>query len=75
MFWKESHPANSFFAIFENIRKVRVTHEVKEVGLHTFKVVMVDPAVAVERLVFYPERVRRSYLGAPLSPLLPREAK
>ena len=47
----------------------------KEVGLHTFKVVMVDPAVAVERLVFYPERVRRSYLGAPLSPLLPREAK
>ena len=28
---------------------------------------MVDPVVAVERLVFYPERVRRSYLGAPFS--------
>ena len=61
--------------IFENVRKVRVTHEVKTAGLHTFKVVMVDPVVAVERLVFYPERVRRSYLGAPLSPLLPREAR
>ncbi len=53
--------------IFENVRKVRVTHEVKEAGLHTFKVVMVDPLVAVERLVFFPERVRRSYLGAPES--------
>ena len=61
--------------VFENIRKVRVTHDVKTAGFHTFKVVMVDPAAAVERLVFYPERVRRSYLGAPLSPLLPREEK
>ena len=51
--------------IFENVRKVRVTHEVKEAGLHRFKVVMVDPLVAVERLVFYPERVRKSYLGMP----------
>ena len=53
--------------IFENVRKVRVTHEVKEAGRHTFKVVMVDPLVAVERLVFYPELVRRSYLGAPFT--------
>ena len=51
--------------IFENVRKVRVTHEVKTAGRHTFKVVMVDPVVAVERLVFYPELVRRSTLGAP----------
>ena len=51
--------------IFENNRKVRVTHEVKTAGRHTFKVVMVDPLVAVERLVFFPERVRKSYLGAP----------
>ena len=55
--------------IFENVRKVRVTHEVKTAGLHTFKVVMVDPVVAVERIVFYPERVRKSYLGAPFTPL------
>ena len=61
--------------VFENVRKVRVTHEVKTAGFQTFKVVMVDPAAAVERLVFYPERVRQSYLGAPLSPLFPREAK
>ena len=61
--------------IFENVRKVRVTHEVKTAGLHTFKLVMVDPVVAVERIVFYPERVRKSYLGAPLNPLLPREEK
>ena len=53
--------------IFENVRKVRVTHEVKEAGRHTFKVVMVDPLVAVERLVFYPELVRKSYLGAPFT--------
>ena len=53
--------------IFENVRKVRVTHEVKEPGLHKFKVVMVDPLVAVERLVFYPELVRKSYLGAPFT--------
>ena len=53
--------------IFENVRKVRVTHEVKEAGLHKFKVVMVDPLVAVERLVFYPELVRKSYLGAPFT--------
>ena len=53
--------------VFENVRKVRVTHEVKTAGRHTFKIVMVDPVVAVERLVFYPERVRRSYLGAPFS--------
>jgi hypothetical protein len=53
--------------IFENVRKVRVTHEVKAAGRHTFKVVMVDPLVAVERLVFYPELVRRSYLGAPFT--------
>ena len=59
--------------IFENVRKVRVTHEVKTAGLHTFKVVMVDPVVAVERLVFYPERVRRSYLGAPFTNLHDKE--
>ncbi len=53
--------------VFENVRKVRVTHDVKEAGLHTFKVVMVDPVVAVERLVFYPELVRRSNLGAPFT--------
>ena len=57
--------------IFENVRKVRVTHEVKEAGLHTFKLVMVDPVVAVERLVFYPELVRKSYLGAPFSEPFP----
>ena len=51
--------------VYENVRKVRVTHDVKTAGLHTFKVVMVDPAVAVERLVFFPERVRKSYLGMP----------
>jgi len=56
--------------VFENVRKVRVTHEVKTAGFHTFKVVMVDPVVAVERLVFYPELVRRSYLGAPFTPAL-----
>ena len=28
---------------------------------------MVDPVVAVERLVFYPELVRRSNLGAPFT--------
>ena len=53
--------------VFENVRKVRVTHEVKEAGLHKFKVVMVDPVVAVERLVFYPELVRKSNLGAPFT--------
>ena len=53
--------------IFENVRKVRVTHEVKTAGRHTFKLVMVDPLVAVERLVFFPELVRRSYLGAPFN--------
>lgn len=57
--------------IFENVRKVRVKHNVKNAGLHTFKVVMVDPAAAVERIVVYPERVRRSYLGAPFNPMLP----
>ncbi len=62
--------------VFENARKVRVTHEVKTAGFHTFKVVMVDPVVAVERLVFYPELVRRSYLGAPFTPaLLPSRIK
>jgi hypothetical protein len=61
--------------VFENVRKVRVTHDVKEAGLHTFKVVMVDPAAAVERIVFYPERVRRSNLGAPFNVLLPRKDK
>ena len=53
--------------VFENVRKVRVTHEVKTAGRHTFRVVMVDPVVAVERIVFFPERVRRSYLGAPFN--------
>jgi hypothetical protein len=57
--------------VFENVRKVRVTHEVKTAGLHTFKVVMVDPVVAVERLVFYPELVRKSYLGAPFTQAYP----
>ena len=53
--------------VFENVRKVRVTHDVKTAGRHTFRVVMVDPVVAVERIVFFPERVRRSYLGAPFN--------
>lgn len=53
--------------VFENVRKVRVKHTVKEAGIHTFKVSMVDPAVSVERIVVYPERVRKSYLGAPMS--------
>jgi hypothetical protein len=60
--------------VFENVRKVRVTHEVKTAGLHTFKVVMVDPAAAVERIVFYPERVRQSYLGAPFTRAISRKA-
>jgi hypothetical protein len=57
--WEESVKNNS--------RSIKSTHIITAPGYHTLKIWMVDPAVAVEKIVVDTGGVRPSYLGPPES--------
>ncbi len=57
--WEES--------VKDNCRHVISTHTIKTPGYHTLKIWMVDPAVAVEKIVVNTGGVKPSYLGPPES--------
>ena len=57
--WSES--------VKNNCRHVKSTHTIAAPGYHTLKIWMVDPAVAVEKIVVNTGGVRPSYLGPPES--------
>lgn len=51
--------------IFDNLRWLDVTFDVKEPGIHTLKVFMVDPEIVLETIVVNPDNAHPSYFGAP----------
>ena len=57
--WEES--------VKDSVRKVTSRHVISQPGYHTFKVWMVDPGVALQRIVVDAGGVRPSYLGPPES--------
>jgi hypothetical protein len=57
--WEES--------VRNNGRQVKSTHTIAAPGYHTLKIWMVDPAVAVEKIVVNTGGVKPSYLGPPES--------
>ena len=57
--WEES--------VKNNCRHVKSTHAIDRPGYHTLKIWMVDPAVAVEKIVVNTGGVKSSYLGPPES--------
>ena len=57
--WEESVKYNG--------RIVKSTHTISAVGYHTLKIWMVDPAVAVEKIVVNTGGLKPSYLGPPES--------
>lgn len=66
--WEES--------VKKNCRCVKSSHSLATAGYHTLKIWMVDPAVALEKIVVNTGGVRPSYLGPPESfhnPAVPAE--
>ena len=51
--------------VFGNLRWLTVRFNVKNPGLHTLKVFMVDPEVVLEQIVVNPDNNHPSYFGAP----------
>ncbi|PJJ84583.1 glycosyl hydrolase 115 family protein [Mucilaginibacter auburnensis] len=51
--------------IFDNLRWLDVDIDVKDTGMHTIKVYMVDPEIVLERIVVNPNDKYPSYMGAP----------
>lgn len=51
--------------VFDNIRWLTVNLNVKNAGMHTLKVFMIDPEVVLERIVVNPDNQHPSYFGAP----------
>lgn len=52
--------------VFDNIRWLDVELDVKEPGMHTLKVSMVDPEIVLERIIVNPDNAHPSYFGAPV---------
>ena len=57
--WEES--------VKNNCRKLKSTHTVDKPGYHTLKIWMIDPAVALQKIVVNTGGVKPSYLGPPES--------
>jgi hypothetical protein len=57
--WEES--------VKDGVRKVTSRHAISQPGYHTFKVWMVDPGVALQKIVVNTGGVRPSYFGPPES--------
>jgi Gylcosyl hydrolase family 115 C-terminal domain len=54
-------------SVENNCHHLKSTHIITTVGYHTLKVWMVDPAVALEKIVVNTGGVKPSYLGPPES--------
>ncbi len=57
--------------VFDNQRWLDVELDVKEPGLHTLSVYMVDPEVVLETIVINPNNQHPSYFGAPAKAITP----
>lgn len=57
--WEES--------VRNNCREIKSTHTIPQPGPHVLKIWMVDPAVALQRIVVNTGGVKPSYLGPPES--------
>lgn len=51
--------------VFDNLRWLDVTFDVKKPGIHTLKIFMVDPEIVLETIVVNPNNAYPSYFGAP----------
>jgi len=51
--------------IFDNMRWLDFEMDVKESGIHTLKIIMIDPEIVVEKIVVNPDNIHPSYFGAP----------
>lgn len=51
--------------VFDNMRWLDVEMDVTKPGIHTFKIIMIDPEVVVEKIVVNPDNNHPSYFGAP----------
>lgn len=51
--------------IFDNMRWLDFEMDVKDPGIHTLKIIMIDPEVVVEKIVVNPDNNHPSYFGAP----------
>jgi len=51
--------------VFDNLRWLDVTFDVKEPGIHTLNIFMVDPEIVLETIVVNPDNAYPSYFGAP----------
>lgn len=54
-------------AVVENAHKSRTRHYIKEPGYHTLRIQMVDPGIALQKIVLDMGGVKPSYLGPPES--------
>jgi len=50
--------------IFDNMRWLDFELDVKEPGIHTLKIIMIDPEIVVEKIVVNPDNNYPSYFGA-----------
>jgi hypothetical protein len=51
--------------VFDNMRWLDFEMDVTEPGIHTLKIIMIDPEVVVEKIVVNPDNNHPSYFGAP----------
>lgn len=49
--------------IFDNMRWLDFEMDVKEPGIHTLKIIMIDPEIVVEKIVVNPDNNHPSYFG------------
>ncbi|MDP4208889.1 MAG: glycosyl hydrolase 115 family protein [Bacteroidota bacterium] len=50
--------------VFDNMRWLDIAMNVKEPGIHTLKIIMIDPEVVIEKIVVNPDNNHPSYFGA-----------
>jgi hypothetical protein len=51
--------------VFDNMRWLDVSFDIKMAGIHTLSLIMIDPEIVVERLVINPDDNHYSYFGPP----------
>jgi hypothetical protein len=49
--------------VFDNMRWLDASFDIKAIGKHTLKLIMIDPEIVVERIVVNPDDNRYSYFG------------